>query len=182
MGVVVLNSVWLCDPMDCSPPSSSVHRISQARILGWVAISYSRGSSQLRDWSHVSCVSCIGRWILYCWTTQEVLTATLLQNCELSELLLRKLILMFLLFVCFALVFLSGVEVEWLRGVSSCLICYFRSLCSTFTMQRNLSNCCQNTIVPGSYFFFWPRVGENTWTIEGKVLQCDGKSKLGALW
>ena len=38
----------LCDPMDC-PPGSSVHGISQARILEWVAISYSRGSSQPRD-------------------------------------------------------------------------------------------------------------------------------------
>ena len=35
----------LCDPMDCSPPESSVHGISQARILEWVAISFSRGSS-----------------------------------------------------------------------------------------------------------------------------------------
>ena len=38
----------LCDPMDCSPPGSSVHGISLARILEWVAISYSRGSSQPR--------------------------------------------------------------------------------------------------------------------------------------
>ena len=35
----------LCDPMDCSPPGSSVHRILQARILEWVAMSFSRGSS-----------------------------------------------------------------------------------------------------------------------------------------
>ena len=35
----------LCGPMDCSPPGSSVHGISQARILEWVAFSYSRGSS-----------------------------------------------------------------------------------------------------------------------------------------
>ena len=35
----------LCDPMDCSPPGSSVHGILQARILEWVAISFSRGSS-----------------------------------------------------------------------------------------------------------------------------------------
>ena len=39
----------LCDPMDCSPPGSSVCGISQARILEWVAISFSRGSSQHRD-------------------------------------------------------------------------------------------------------------------------------------
>jgi len=39
----------LCYPMDCSPPASSVHEISQARILEWVAISFSRESSQPRD-------------------------------------------------------------------------------------------------------------------------------------
>ena len=39
----------LFDPMDCSPPGSSVHGISQARILEWVAISFSRGSSRPRD-------------------------------------------------------------------------------------------------------------------------------------
>ena len=44
----------LCDPMDCSPPGSSVHGIFQARILEWVAISFSRGSSRPRDWTWVS--------------------------------------------------------------------------------------------------------------------------------
>ena len=39
----------LCNPMDCSPPGSSVHGILQARILEWVAISFSRGSSRPRD-------------------------------------------------------------------------------------------------------------------------------------
>ena len=39
----------LCDPMDCSPPGSSVHGIFQARILEWVTISFHRGSSQPRD-------------------------------------------------------------------------------------------------------------------------------------
>ena len=48
----------LCDPMDCSPPGSSVHEIFQARILEWVAISYSRGSSPYRDQIHISLVSC----------------------------------------------------------------------------------------------------------------------------
>ena len=41
----VASCVGLCDPMDCSPPGSSVYGISQARILEWVAISFSRGSS-----------------------------------------------------------------------------------------------------------------------------------------
>ena len=44
-----------CDPMDCSQPCSSLHRISQARILELVAISSSRGSSQPKDWTRVSC-------------------------------------------------------------------------------------------------------------------------------
>ena len=39
----------LCDPMDCSPPGSSVHGILQTRILEWIAIPFSRGSSQPRD-------------------------------------------------------------------------------------------------------------------------------------
>ena len=54
-----------CDPMDCSLRSSSVHGILQARILEWVAISCSRGSSQPRDETGVSYVSCIGRQVLY---------------------------------------------------------------------------------------------------------------------
>ena len=54
--------------MDCSPPGSSVHGIPQVRILEWVAIFSSRGSSQPRDQTHVSC---IGWWILYDYTTWE---------------------------------------------------------------------------------------------------------------
>ena len=64
--VQLLSRVQLfCNPMDCSPPSSSVHGISQARMLEWVAISFSRGSSRLRDGSQVSCITCIGRQILF---------------------------------------------------------------------------------------------------------------------
>ena len=54
----------LCDPLDCSLPGSSVHGIFQARILEWVAISSSRGSSQPSNRTHVSCISYIGRWFL----------------------------------------------------------------------------------------------------------------------
>ena len=53
--------------MDRSPASSSVHGILQARIPEWVAISFSRGSSLPRDQTHISYVSCIGRWVLYHW-------------------------------------------------------------------------------------------------------------------
>ena len=48
---------------------SSSHGIFQARILEWVTISYCRESSQTRDWTCVSCVSCTDRWILYRCTT-----------------------------------------------------------------------------------------------------------------
>ena len=51
----------LCDPMDCSPPGSSVHGILHARILEWVAMPSSRGSSRPRDQTRISYVSCIGR-------------------------------------------------------------------------------------------------------------------------
>ena len=69
------SAIQLCptlyDPMDCSPPGSSVHGIFLARILDWVAISSSRRCSWPRDGTRVSFVSCIGRWILYHWTTWE---------------------------------------------------------------------------------------------------------------
>ena len=55
----------LCNPNDCSPPGSSVHGIFQARILEWVAIFYSRGSSWPRDQTRVSGISCIGRRVPY---------------------------------------------------------------------------------------------------------------------
>ena len=53
----------LCDPMDCSPPGTSVHGIFQARILEWIAMPSSRGSSQPRDRTHVSYVSCTDGWV-----------------------------------------------------------------------------------------------------------------------
>ena len=46
---VAKSCLTLCDPMDCSPPDSSVHGILQARILEWVAVSFSRGYSQPRN-------------------------------------------------------------------------------------------------------------------------------------
>ena len=48
----------LCSPMDHSPPGSSVHGVLQARILEWIVISYSRGSSWSRNWTRLSYVSC----------------------------------------------------------------------------------------------------------------------------
>ena len=58
----------LCDPMDSSLPGSAVHGIFQARILEWAAISFSRGSSQPRD---QTCVSCIADRRFTIWATRE---------------------------------------------------------------------------------------------------------------
>ena len=58
----------LCDPMDCSPQGSSVYEILQARILEWVAMPSSRRSSQLRNWTQVSCIT--GRFFNV-WATRE---------------------------------------------------------------------------------------------------------------
>ena len=67
---VVQSYLTLCDPMDCSLSGSSIHGIFQARILEWVAISFSRGSSQPRDQTWVSCI--VGRCFTV-WVTREVL-------------------------------------------------------------------------------------------------------------
>ena len=74
----VLLSVWVCihaqpcptvcDPMDCKLPGSSVHGISQARILEWVAISFSKGSSWPRHWAPVSFIA--GRFFTI-WAIRE---------------------------------------------------------------------------------------------------------------
>ena len=78
------------NPLYWTPPDSSVHEISQARILGWVALSFSRGSSWSRDQTQVSCVSWIAgrfftRWaippiFLTLWIGQKALKHILLHN------------------------------------------------------------------------------------------------------
>ena len=78
----------LCDPVDCSPPGSSVHGILQARILEWVAISFSRGSSQPRDRTHVSHIAgrCFSLWAtrgassLYQTRGRDIFPSLLLKN------------------------------------------------------------------------------------------------------
>ena len=61
----------LCDPMHFSPPGSSVHAILQARILEWVAVPFSRGSSQSRDQTQVSHIA--GRFFTICITTESTM-------------------------------------------------------------------------------------------------------------
>ena len=84
----------LCDPMDGSPPGSSVLGISQARILEWVAISFSRGSSRPRDQTYISCGSCIAgrfftwwaireaQYILYLYYASILYTVSIVYTCQ----------------------------------------------------------------------------------------------------
>ena len=65
---VVSHSLW---PLNCSPPGPSVHGMVQARILEWIAIPFSRGSSQSRDWTQVSCIA--GRFFTI-WVTHYTLS------------------------------------------------------------------------------------------------------------
>ena len=70
------NCVRLCDPMDCSLPGSYAHEDSPGeRILEWVVMTSSRGSSRPRDWTHISYVSCIEGTgcVLYHWASEEAI-------------------------------------------------------------------------------------------------------------
>ena len=76
----------LGDPMDCSPPDSSAHEILQARILEWVVIPFSKGSSQLRDGTRTSCI--VSRFFTV-WATREALHILLLSLTRYAGFLLR---------------------------------------------------------------------------------------------
>ena len=67
-----LNRV-LCNPLDCSWPGSFIHGIFQAKLLEWVAIASSRGSSQPSNRFYISCVSCIAGRFFTCWAIGEAL-------------------------------------------------------------------------------------------------------------
>ena len=77
----------LCDPVDCSLPGSSVNGIFQARVLEWVAVSFSKGSSLPRDWTWVSALKADAYRLRHFWwgneSTEEL--GNLLSNCWLSE-------------------------------------------------------------------------------------------------
>ena len=90
IGVCMLSHVRCCNPMAhnpmaFNPPGSSLHGILQARILQWVAISFSRGSSW--DRTHVSC---IGKRILYHWATWKDPKTTILSSNSFSGCISRR--------------------------------------------------------------------------------------------
>ena len=96
--------------MDCSPPVFSVHGILQERILKWVAISFSRGSSWPSD---RNCVCCPGRWILYHRTILEAdlyLGAKKILNLHWSSLYFN---LYFMYSVHFLNIFITSPTIFW---------------------------------------------------------------------
>ena len=72
--LVAQSCLTLCDPMNCSLPGSTVHGIFQAKVLEWIAISFSGVSSWPRDQTHGSCVSCIAGEFLTCWAIGEAIS------------------------------------------------------------------------------------------------------------
>ena len=86
----------LFDLTDCSQWGSPVHTIFPKRTLESVAISSSKGSSQPRNQTHISCVSCIGKWILYYWATWEAHMSTWEST---KQILQRRICLLVLIFV-----------------------------------------------------------------------------------
>ena len=81
----MLSCVRLCNSMDCSPPGSSIHGILQARILEWVALPSSRGSSQPSDRTRISYVSCTGRRVLSHGAAREALGRGVIRSASLES-------------------------------------------------------------------------------------------------
>ena len=105
----------LCDPMNCSPPGSSVHGILQARIMEWVAIAFSRGSSWPRGQTRVSHIA--GKFVTI-WATREtwLTRGTNSEESEAYELLDRR------LWLCTSRLVDRGMHVCSLTGAWRCPI------------------------------------------------------------
>ena len=106
----------LCNPIDCSLPDSSVHGISQAKILEWVAISFSRGFSWPRGWTHISCIS---RLVFYHWAPAQ---------CYIRDHL-----------TCFHCLFIFGHCSDWVISITLAfgwLVCSYVSLSLLFISSR----------------------------------------------
>ena len=121
----------LLDPIDSSPTGSSVPGILQARILEWVAISFSRVSSWPRDRTCFSCISFIGRWILYHWAIWEALPQTAANSFSLE------------LF-----------SLDYCNSVVTCLIFFTLVLYSHSPAAVRVTFQCENSIEPHPYWKF----------------------------
>ena len=131
-----LSHIWLFEmPMDCSLPGSSVQGILQARILEWVAISSSRGSSWPRDWTWVSCIA---DGFFTIWTTREAPLLTMLASwaeemwkCNSALKIIEKWLNISIMVNFACLSFFVTVWVPWsrfyfVRAASTHLVCCIR--------------------------------------------------------
>ena len=120
----------VCDPVHCSPPGSSIHGVLQARILEWVAVSFSRGSSQPRNRTHVSHIA--GRRFNL-WATREahIIWVTF------GNYVFSYSVCYFCRVILISFIFLEGICFLWvfsLIGINLFTISYMFNLCS-------ISNC-----------------------------------------
>ena len=121
---VVQSCPTLCNPMDCSLLGSSVHGIFQARVLEWVAIPFSQGSSWPWDWTWVSCIA--GRFFTV-WTTREVQRGgdqTYMEQIQQTE-GVRE---------CGS----KDVMIRWRTNLYVCLLLFVRIPCGTVEIARML--------------------------------------------
>ena len=145
----------LCNPMYYSPPDSSVHGILQARILELVAILFSRGSSQPRHRIHLSCISCIDRWIFYHWATWGTQFVSYLRPKQRPGTLLRIISHQVCVWVKWIPIAFLKCLVRWAGGwggggrcVWAMLSCFSRLSHLHSTWQHFQSDSC-------SQFYFW---------------------------
>ena len=108
---VAQSCLTLCDPMDCSLPGSSLHGILQARVLEWIAISFSRGSPQPRDRTHVSRIA--GRRFNF-WDTRKALVFPILLFSSISLHWSLKICLFVLISTCYSLEFWIPMDLSFL--------------------------------------------------------------------
>ena len=108
---VAQSCLTLCNPLDCSPPGCSVHGMFQARILEWAAISYSRGSSQPRDQTCISYISCIAGTFF---TTEPLRKPKMALKINKYILLREMLIIIKLVMACLAfIIIVLNVSLDW---------------------------------------------------------------------
>ena len=105
----------LCDPMDCSLPGSTVLGILQARILKWVVIPFSRGSSQPRDQTWVTCVA--GRFFTI-WAIRKAKKKKIPLSPHLRIGLSKKAQILYMLWICSLLSIQMGMSIIWLTCIN----------------------------------------------------------------
>ena len=171
MNVLVAQSCpILCDPVDWSPPVSTVYWILQARILEWVAIPFSRESSWPRNWS---CVFCIAGRFFTILATREAhgVHAKLLQLC---------------VTLCDRMDWSPpGSSVHGILQAKTLEQLAISSSSGSF-QSRNQIHVSMSTCI-GKYFFFkttWVRVNSGSWWWTGRpgVLQCMGSQRVEHNW